>query len=296
MNHPGRFRALLVLLAIPVAALVISWWVQTRGGLGKHGEPSWHGRSLGSWLKDIDIKTGKRSPQAESAIRGIGTNGIAFLLAQMTATNTPRDHLIAKVGNEERRWKLGLLTTEERRWFAASAFETLGSAAEPAIPDLLRMLGASSQPSYVSYALSRIGTNAIAPLTHSLANTNERTRMFAVMALQQMGPTAASAAAALARAARDPADSVRSQATRALGRCKGDPAVVVPALLISLNETNRAVQILALDALGQVGPPAIAAVPAIAALATNSSSGLDTRASAALKRIDPGEAARLGVK
>jgi HEAT repeat protein len=86
---------------------------------------------------------------------------------------------------------------------------------------------------------------------------------------------------------------VRYYAICALGEITAEPERVVPILINALHDPDSQNQIRAVQALGQFGPDAELAVPALAEYfkTSHSSAALD-----ALKEIDPAAAAKAGVK
>jgi HEAT repeat protein len=93
----------------------------------------------------------------------------------------------------------------------------------------------------------------------------------------------------------DPDPRVRVEAAAALWRIDHHPAKVVPTCIAALDSADEAVRFVAADCLGEIGPDARAAVPALlAAHATPTRAGLVRVAvRLALERIDPAAAAGL---
>jgi HEAT repeat protein len=136
-----------------------------------------------------------------------------------------------------------------------------------------------------AYALGEIGPPArVAVPGLALAlkyDAHPRVRAAAARALGKIGVDARSAAFALVEALTDKNREVREAAT---------PAAVQP-LIGALQKGDLDIQIRACRALGHIGPPAKAAVPALKALLPDSfvrAAALD-----ALNKIDPGATLRL---
>ena len=103
-------------------------------------EPVLDGKRLSVWLKDYEESIPgpghDGNPQlgirAATAVRGIGTNGLAWLLQELSAKEATR-------GNElPTNYTSG--EAIKRRWLAASAFQILGSSAKDAAPNVIRLL------------------------------------------------------------------------------------------------------------------------------------------------------------
>ena len=105
------------------------------------------------------------------------------------------------------------------------------------------------------------------PLAKSLSAKEVRVRLAAVYVLESLGPEAAPAVAALAKAlAKDPDPFVRWGAARALGKMAPHPSdAAVEALGQALEDKNEDVRFTAAVALGRFGPAAKGAVAALAA-------------------------------
>jgi len=109
------------------------------------------------------------------------------------------------------------------------------------------------------------------------------------------GPAARCAAPALLEALKRKDELLCSPAASALARIQADPETAVPALIGSLLDRKGHGQPDVVDALGEYGPRAKAAVPLLVKLLRDrSSKDLIRAVPQALKRIDPEAAARAG--
>jgi len=88
-------------------------------------------------------------------------------------------------------------------------------------------------------------------------------------ALGNIGPAAQEAVPRIVDALKTPA---KANALHALGKIGSGSAAAVPPLLEILNDTNEYFQILALDVVRQIGPPARAALPQLQILKTSRAS------------------------
>ena len=105
--------------------------------------------------------------------------------------------------------------------FAAWSLGNLGAAAEPAVPDLVRLLARDDTNAVVAAALARVGPAAkaaVPELVKALASDDDGRRWRAARTLGRIGPAAEPAVAALTGALSDPNSVVRAHAARALGR------------------------------------------------------------------------------
>jgi HEAT repeat protein len=147
----------------------------------------------------------------------------------------------------------------EVRAAAAWRLETAGALTEPAIPKLQAALG----------------------------DEQEIVRTAAARALGALGPKARSASLALLAALDDPRANVRAEAAQALARIELT-AEAIPALTRALRHRDSYVRAFAAWTLGNLGPEAKDAVPALAAvLGPDDTAGV---VAAALARIGPAAA------
>jgi HEAT repeat protein len=100
-------------------------------------------------------------------------------------------------------------------------------------------------------------------LAKALSDSNPRVRCLSAIALRSIGPKADGAVPALINALNDPAPYVRAPAADALGRIRAKSAV--DALTRRLLVTDEQVYVLrsVAAALGDIGPDAASALPAL---------------------------------
>jgi HEAT repeat protein len=147
------------------------------------------------------------------------------------------------------------------------------------------------------HAILQVGpqpATEVCGLIDSLQEKIELVRFHAAIALGNLGCAARSAVPALIRTAlRDEEPAVRLEAAMALWNIDHKGPLVVPALIKALADDNELICWIAADCLGQIGPEARDAVPALQqALRRPFKMGLIGKGVAlALRRIDPEAAA-----
>jgi HEAT repeat protein len=108
--------------------------------------------------------------------------------------------------------------------------------------------------------------SALAALSDSLEDELAEVRFQAAISLGEMGKEARPATGALIRThLYDPDPAVRAEAAVALWKIDRQAEAVVPALIRALGEANEFVCWIAADCLGDIGPAARDAVPALRA-------------------------------
>jgi HEAT repeat protein len=151
-------------------------------------------------------------------------------------------------------------------------FKILGADAHEAVPELMNLyqqtfsmdsLAVMNSQIAVSRSLISIGPAAVPPLLQWATSTNEAERLSAIYALSQI---------------------------------HAQPSAVVPLLVKSLSHTNFQVRIQVAEGLGKFGADAQQAVPALVLSLHDPNSVVRRAATNALRRIDPGAAAKAGVK
>jgi len=179
------------------------------------------------------------------------------------------------------------------RTAAVWALGQVGPAAAPERRELVRLLG-DGDPfvrAGAAYALGGIGSAAapaVPALIARLADLDERVRWRAVDALGKIGPRADSVEL-LAALVRETACPGRGLAAEQLGRVGGAAHAAVPDLIEATSDARPDVRWRAVWALGQIGPDAAPAVPALRTALADAD--VRWRAAEALGEIGPTAAA-----
>ncbi len=165
----------------------------------------------------------------------------------------------------------------------------LGEEAKAAIPALIDCLGRMELVPRALFVktLADIGPSAVPALIEALNGDDERVRSAAAVALGQIGPDAKDAVPAL-RAALGPG-LLGQNSARALGRIGPHG---MPALIDALKNGSEHAAL----ALGEIGPDAREAVPALLAAIKSGQEDVSRSAAEALRKIDPEAARRAGVE
>src|SRR5262249_10564766 len=186
---------------------------------------------------------------------------------------------------------------KEVRQAAISALGAAGAEAAAAVPDLVALLPQDGPRGlHVVRPLGAIGPAAVPALIRALRGRDADVRSRAAQALRLIGPEARAAAPTLVEVLRDPEARVRVRAAEALWQVARDPAgaallpavrgggdgalgrdaarvlgqmgpaarPAVPALVEALRDADNATGVLVAEVLGRIGPGAAAAVPALA--------------------------------
>jgi HEAT repeat protein len=191
---------------------------------------------------------------------------------------------------------------EEVRQLAQAGLDRMRLSHAEAVRLCAGQLGESP---YAETALRRSGQLAVPVLREALGRKEPAIRVRAVRTLGGLGELAAEAVPALTAAAHDADPEVRLAAAKGLWHITKTADVVVPALVNLLagegaaglepGETRRQFLQTVMEALGRVGPPAAAAVPALTALTKDDNRHLRESALITLGKIAPAVADASGL-
>jgi len=162
-------------------------------------------------------------------------------------------------------------------------FAALGTNAEPAIPQITKMLKDGEISFQAARALTKVGPMGFSALTNALAGQNEAVRNNVVLALAQEGGADPKVITQLLINSLKDADwAVRGNAADFL--TSKDSDLAIPVLISMLDDANYYPRARVAIALGSFGPAAISAAPKLLSVYTNSPNVLVLEA---LGKIDP---------
>ena len=159
---------------------------------------------------------------------------------------------------------------------AILALGDLGEEAKTALPAMFALLkdDAPDVRFFSAMALGKVGVAAVPGVTELLHDTNGIVRAAAAQALGRIGPDAGQSAPELKPLIQDKNAAVRTEAVRALGRIGKQTSV--PMLIELLRSNITDVREAAFDALGEMGPAAKAALPALTEILRGPDTAADT--------------------
>ena len=119
------------------------------------GEPSYHSKRLGEWLETRIEGGGDLTPAAKDAIHQLGTNAIPALLKRLAYARPPYCFSPFQININ-----------------AAGGFIALGEQAEPALPQLWRLMDSTNKDTALTAMIATCGTgsNAMPFLIKGLTN------------------------------------------------------------------------------------------------------------------------------
>jgi len=258
------------------------------------------------WLAPMQLQSGKAQVAIALCKLHLADQSLLATMARTLVTN--QDASLRKAAAEALGWcgknetdvVPALLTAslsdtnEDVRQMAQTGLDQMSLAHEKAILLCARQLGDSS---YAEGALRKSGQLAVPALMEALGAKEPGVRVKAARTLGFLGDVAVEAVPALTKAARDKEVEVRLAVVKGLWNIAKTADVVVPVLvdLLRVKETadpeaaearRRFLQTV-MEALSRIGPPAKAAVPALAALTKDDNRHIRESALSALQKIAP---------
>ena len=272
----GRIQSGVAVCLAAVAAIAAWQWQHASG-------PAYQGRSLGARLEGYSAPLpavsgfqfggANRIPLQRAAtgaaVRAIGTNAIPSLLRMLRATDSAMWLKCVTFLEHLRIVKVKFTRAAEWNERARFAFEALGTRAGNAVLQLIEIYQ---------------------------QNRSSSSRKQTLLALAALAPAADRAVRALISALKDSNPTERFDAILTLASIHSRSDLVVPALVKCLTDTNGAVRMAAPGALCYPFRRPELAISALRAMLNDPDAVIRDLATNALKRIDPGVAAKDGLR
>src|SRR6185436_16617563 len=178
------------------------------------------------------------------------------------------------------------LSDESLRVVAAEALAAMGESAAPALDALLAAFRAAdaADPALpaIRKSLVALASRSATPVSELLGGDDAALRLKAAGLLEEMGPGAKPALAALLTMLQGDSQEDSQAAGRVLAKLAAD---AVPPLIEALKSEKPAARAAAARVLGTIGPPARAAVSALTQLEKDPDASVQAAAAEALKTI-----------
>ena len=249
-----RKRRSIALLLVLAAVLVgIIYFLPPR-------EPVYAGEPLSHWLKGYDPVEGSEPgrQKADEIMREAGTNAIPTLLRMLREHDSAWKLKLIALAQKQHVINIQHVEAWRRNRQAMSALEALGSAGKAALPALMEIyetnLSASSQYriAEIFASMGPAARPAIPLLLRSVTSTNDPTRAGAVHALGRIHSEPEKVVPALIFCLHDPNQGIRSYATMALGEFGSEAKEAVPELIEAFRDPDRALSSSAYGALQEI--------------------------------------------
>jgi hypothetical protein len=235
-------------------------------------EPYHQGKALGRWMRECNAPDKSASPEEihlrrqtfTNVVRALGTNALPYyvVLLEKESRHSFRSSRNVCGPIEVIRWRIHQLFTKPVPPGTINAFEILGPAAKPALPELTRLLGDPETSDQAALCLVAIGPDSIPILTNALldANSPELTRFIAAEALGGITPPSPAVLPVLHAVARGDDPGLANAACEALIKAETNTALLLPLLAQRLSQSNTAyTTAVLLRRLGKAGMPLLQA-------------------------------------
>lgn len=211
-------------------------------------EPSYGGRTLAQWVEDVPPPPYDytKASNAVHAIRQIGTNGLPYLLRQMQTRDSHFRSLCLWLKERQSVVRLSTQTAQSVRLDACYALIALGTAADPALSELTRLLHYQEFAAEVAPTLTFFGEKGYLALSTGLTNSHRDVRLATAFNLPNLG-------------ARNPTNATNE----AVIKYRREAAVAIPRLLAALDDQDPKVIYGVITALQCIGQKPEEVVPAL---------------------------------
>lgn len=234
--------------------------INTTVALGKIGDPRAVNPLISLYLENDHMGRSKLEKAIEEAIIAIGEPAVKELIPKLMNVEIFESHerddevelasyALVKIGNPAINDLLDALEKEELRVGAAEVLKSLGYIPADETSQIWYWIGLGEEDELV-----KIGSSAVEPLILYLGNQDDEVRQFAIYALGEIGDSRA--IDPLVEALNDSEEyTVRWSAVMALGKI--DNLSAIEALITAFKDERQEVRNAAIDALAQIGEPAI---------------------------------------
>jgi HEAT repeat protein len=228
--------------AVMGLGLMATLWLRT---------PTYEGRSIASWLGDLNGKSSEQTEKAEEAIRALGEDAIPTLLDYIGSRDSKAKEKFNEWANDLSLDSLQFGSAYDRRYLAERGFEMLGEVATPAIPKLIPLLADEETRSEVESALESIGPSAVPALIEALRQRDANLREGVVSALSSFKTNAVQITEALKPFQKDPHPKVRSKVMSALYELNKGSEIAFDIFSMASGDPDPLVRCDALDWFGR---------------------------------------------
>jgi HEAT repeat protein len=286
----NKRRVVLVLAGLTLFAIlaVLLWPADS-------SEPRYNGKKLSKWLimyRNPDTLSDQQN--AEAAISAIGTNAIPFLLRWLQDEPLPTR---TRIRNALPGWLrdspmvFNLLGAPFSRTMTASmGFLALGTNALPAIPELMALSRTNNRTAgaMAVLTLAQMGQPGLAATLTIVTNGSGQHRIFAMTWMAQdqaLFSNPAPVIPALLISLTDTNPLVVQKAAEALAVFRLEPEIVVPRLADAVTNARPAARVAAIMALQAYGSDAAPALCAISNCLNDRLAGVSNTAARAIQTI-----------
>ena len=144
-------------------------------------EPTYLGRGLSSWMRDLEPNSVETQAQAAEAVRHIGPKAVPFIVARL---GSPKPSRIEEFINGWTSWiiahtgiRLSVTKPYDDRMEALAALDALRENAADAIPALQRLMAENPPDPRALYVIARTGKAGLPVLRRALTSPEKILRL-----------------------------------------------------------------------------------------------------------------------
>jgi hypothetical protein len=206
------------------------------------GEPAWRGKSLSTWLMQLNGIDHAAITEAELAVKSIGTNALPCLITRLTATPPVFGDALGEKQSE-----------------AVLAFRVLGTNAIQSLSTLGSLLtnrvsGATLDPMPIAQSVAGIGKEAVPWLVAGLGDPRPTVRRASLAGLYDLGEKAQAALPAVQQRLQDSDPDTRGLALLFISDVLRDESLKTRLFNAALQDPNPHVRLIAEKELAKLSP------------------------------------------
>jgi HEAT repeats len=253
-----RKRSRIVFITLGLVLIGLVAWKVVRPQ-----EPIYQGKPLSVWLRPyhFTLVTPERK-ETDKVVRQVGTNAIPTLLNLLQAREQPPFVIkLMKLAQKTEILDIHYYAALEKHFMAARGFQELGSIAEPAVMELIKVYEKNSDISSKCAACSALGgigppaKTVVPSLLRNITNANVDLHAYSLLSLGGIRSESELVVPALITSLKDPYPPARAASVRSLSRFGTNAKPAVPALIaLYTRETNSYVKNAASDAVVAISP------------------------------------------
>jgi HEAT repeat protein len=251
-----RRRLLIVTALLIIPTGLVLWWRKSQ-------EPSYQGRNVRSWIKDLTSPVESIRTTASHALNEIGSDAIPILLETLNRHDGPLKTTLIRISERQQIARFKFTPASESQRQARKGFSALGRKGKPAIPELVKILAHTNTAQLAAHILCDFDNEAIPALLIAATNANDVVRGNVLSDLGLRHTNAPGVIPALVAGLNDISPNVRALAAFSLAQIPQAADSAVHELIAALEDRNEGVRNTAANTLGSFGAQAEQAVPAL---------------------------------
>jgi hypothetical protein len=252
-------------------------------------EPTYNGKALSIWLRDLDYSHRPADQIASNAVAQIGTNALPYLAPMLRAHDSYLKVHMFSLLQKQSYWKVSFTPAKELRERASRGCRVLHQHAAQYVPELTLMLDSPDRATAWCglVALMDVQPRAewAAILDKALTNGSPQVRWVSASHLGTLGNASSNSLPRLVSCLTDSNANVRRDARAALSKIERDETRLIPLVVAQLTRADAANRVFLLQALENLSKDSKQIEPTLLRYRDDPDPSVRLQAEAALKRI-----------